>query len=186
VRVTTAGGSAIAALGDTTAKAKAKSGRGSAVAAKVDVSPPKSPKVKTAAKKSPKAKSVAAKATAGTTRVAKRLEAQASLKVASATKRTGGRNRVAASSGGIRAVAYQASSLPARRALVASNAHPYAILGTTPGFMKPARSRRAGSGLSSASQQSRSGDPFQAGAMLGSRRREANRLVGRASRGPSL
>ena len=144
VRVTTAGGSAIAALGDTTAKAKAKSGRGSAVAAKVDVSPPKSPKVKTAAKKSPKAKSVAAKATAGTTRVAKRLEAQANLKVASATKRTGGRNRVAASSGGIRAAAYQASSLPARRALVASNAYPYAILGTTPGFMKPARSRRAG------------------------------------------
>jgi hypothetical protein len=144
VRVHSAGGSAIAALGDTTAKAKAKSGRGSTVAAKVDMSPPKSPKVKTAAKKSPKAKSVAAKATAGTTRVAKRLEAQANLKVASATKRTGGRNRVAASSGGIRAVAHQASSLPARRALVASNAHPYAILGTTPGFMKPARSRRAG------------------------------------------
>jgi rare lipoprotein A len=142
VRVTTAGGSVIAALGEATAKAK--NGTASAAAAKVDVSPSKSPRVKAAAKKSPKARSVATKASAGTTRLAKRLEAQANVKVASATKRTGVRSRVADSSGGIRAAAYQTSSLPGRRALGASNAHPYAILGTTPGFMKPGRSRRFG------------------------------------------
>lgn len=144
VRVTTAGGSAIAALGETTAKAK--NGIATAAAAKVDVSPSKSPRVKAATKQSPTAKSVAARASAGKTRVAKRLEAQADVKMASASKRTGERSRVVATSGGIRAAAYQASSLPGRsaRALMASNAHPYAVLGTTPSFMKPARSRRYG------------------------------------------
>jgi rare lipoprotein A len=142
VRVTTAGGSAIAALGETTAKAK----NGIVTAAAAKVSPSKSPRVKAGTKQSPTAKSVAARASAGKTRVAKRLEAQADVKMASASKRTGERSRVVATSGGIRAAAYQASSLPGRsaRARMASNAHPYAVLGTTPSFMKPARSRRYG------------------------------------------
>ncbi len=142
VRVVTTGGSAIAALGESTAKAK--TGSSSAATAKADVSPAKSPKVQVAANKPPKAKTVAAKAKAGTTRVAKRLEAQANVKVASASKRIGVRSRVAVSSNGIRAVAYQASDLPSRRTVVAANPHPYAILGTTPGFMKPGRARRTG------------------------------------------
>lgn len=142
VRVTATGGSAIAALGESTAKAKA--GTSSAAAAKADVSPAKSLKVQAAANKSPRAKSVAAKAKTGTTRVAKRLEAQANVRVASASKRIGVRSRVATSSNGVRAVAYQASGLPSRRSVVVASAHPYAILGTTPGFMKPGRSRRTG------------------------------------------
>lgn len=141
VRVTTSGGSAVAALGESTSKAK--NGVSSAAAAKVEVSTSK-PKVQTAANRSPKAKSVAVKAKAGTTRVAKRLEAQANVKVARATTRTGARNRVVSASSGVRAVANQASSLPSRRIMVVAEAHPYAILGTTPGFMKPARSRRVG------------------------------------------
>jgi hypothetical protein len=53
---------------------------------------------------------------------------------------------MAASQNGIRAAANQASGLGGRRLVVASNDNPYAILGATPGFMKPSRTRarRAG------------------------------------------
>jgi hypothetical protein len=53
---------------------------------------------------------------------------------------------MAASQNGIRAAALQASGLSRRPVTVASNENPYAILGATPGFMKPSRTRarRAG------------------------------------------
>jgi rare lipoprotein A len=149
VRVTTADGNALAALGEATAKAK--NGASLAAVAKVDIpSSETTPKVRHAAHKSSTTKSVAAKASTGTKHVARRLESQAKVRVASATKRSyaakGARSpiRVAASSYGIRAAAQQASGLSSRRIVVASNEHPYAILGSTPGFMKPSRARRAG------------------------------------------
>jgi rare lipoprotein A len=144
VRVTSTGGSALAALGETTTKAKAKAGAAQAAEVRADISAAKAAsKVRAAARTSPKAKTVAAKASAGTTRLARKPEAKASVNVAS-TKRVGVRNRVAATSSGVRAAAYQTSSLPAQRPVVASNPHPYAILGANPGFMKPGRSRRTG------------------------------------------
>jgi peptidoglycan lytic transglycosylase len=147
VRVTTADGNALAALGEATAKAK--NGASSAAVAKVDIAPSEMPpKATSAAHKPSLTKSVVAKASARTKYAAKRLEAQARVRVASATKRSyaakGARSpiRVAASSYGIRAAAEQASSFPSRRMVVASNEHPYAILGSTPGFMEPSRTRR--------------------------------------------
>jgi rare lipoprotein A len=147
VRVTTADGNALAALGEATAKAK--NGASLAAVAKVDIAPSEMPpKATSAAHKPSLTKSVVAKASARTKYAAKRLDAQARVRVASATKRSyaakGARSpiRVAASSYGIRAAAEQASSFPSRRIVVASNEHPYAILGSTPGFMKPSRTRR--------------------------------------------
>lgn len=142
VRVTSHGGSALAALGETTTKAK--TGAAQVAEAKADISAAKpAPKVRAAARTSPKAKTVAAKASAGTTRLARKPEAKANVKVAN-TKRMGVRSRVAGSSSGVRAAAYQMSSVPAQRPVVASNPHPYAILGANPGFMKPGRARRTG------------------------------------------
>ena len=154
VRVTTADGNALAALGEATAKAK--NGASLAAVAKVDVAPSEMPpKATSAAHKPSMTKSVVAKASARTKYAAKRLDAQAKVRVASASKRSyaatkrsyaakGARSpiRVAASSKGIRAAAEQASGLPSRRIVVASNEHPYAILCSTPGFMKPSRTRR--------------------------------------------
>jgi peptidoglycan lytic transglycosylase len=147
VRVTTADGNALAALGEATAKAK--NGASLAAVAKVDIAPSEMPPKATSAPHKPSlTKSVVAKASARTKYAAKRLDAQARVRVASATKRSyaakGARSpiRVAASSYGIRAAAEQASSFPSRRIVVASNEHPYAILGSTPGFMKPSRTRR--------------------------------------------
>jgi rare lipoprotein A len=146
VRVTTAGGSALAALGEATAKAKA--GATLAAAAKADVA---QPKAKAIASNRSKPKSVTAKASMGPRYAARRLEVQAKMKVAGGSKRTiasrrfAERNRLMASSNGFRAVAAQAADLPSRRSkTVVASAHPYAILGATPGFMKPSRSRRVG------------------------------------------
>ena len=150
VRVTTADGNALAALGEATAKAK--NGASLAAVAEVDIAPSEVPPKTTSAAHQPSmTKSVVAKASARTKYAAKRLDAQARVRVASATKRSyaakGARSpiRVAASSYGIRAAAAQASSFPSKRIVVASNAHPYAILGSTPGFMKPSRTRRRAS-----------------------------------------
>jgi rare lipoprotein A len=149
VRVTTAGGSALAALGEATAKAK--NGASLAAAASVDVAPSGMlPKVVSAAYKPSTTKSVAAKASAPTKHAARKFDAQAKVKLASATKRSKMAKaprapiRTAAYSKGIRAAAEQASGLQSRRTVVAANEHPYAILGSTPGFMKPPRARRAG------------------------------------------
>jgi rare lipoprotein A len=147
VRVTTAGGSALAALGETTAKAKA--GAVLAAAAKVEI-PETPPKPEAALSKPPKAKSVAAKASLGTKQAARKLSARAKVDVASAGKRLDGkrfaaRNRSIAAANGIRAAAEQASDFSSRRPrTVVAQSHPYAILGATPGFMKPSRSRRVG------------------------------------------
>jgi len=134
-------------LGEATAKAK--NGASLAAVAKVDVPPSEMPpKATSAAHKPSMTKSVVAKASARTKYAARRLDAQAKVRVASASKRSyaakGARSpiRVAASSKGIRAAAEQASGLQSRRIVVASNEHPYAILGSTPGFMKPSRTRR--------------------------------------------
>lgn len=144
VRVTTAGGNAVAALGEATAKAK--NGAALAAVAKVDIPPSEMPPKASAAAYQPSAtKSVAATASFRT----KYASSQAKVKVASAAK--GSRTakgastqfRMVASSNGIRAAAQQASGLSSRRMVVA-DAHPYAILGATPGFMKPSRARRAG------------------------------------------
>ena len=151
VRVTTAGSeNAIAALGQATAKAK--DGAALAVMAKVDIAAPETPAKATAEVKSSKGKQVAAKASSRLKHIAKKPEAQAKVKVASASKRShvakskSSYVRVAASSKGIHAAAKQASRLQARRVIVVAAAHPYAVLGTTPGFMKPdrVRTRRAG------------------------------------------
>ena len=149
VRVTTADGGVLAALGEATAKAK--DGASLAAVAKVDIAPSEMPpKASNAAHMPSMTKSVAAKASSRTKLVARRLDARAKVTVARATMRSyaakGARSplRMAASSNGIRAAAQQASRLSSRRIVVAWNEHPYAILGTTPGFMKPSRARRAG------------------------------------------
>jgi rare lipoprotein A len=127
VRVTTAdGGSAIAALGESTIKAK--SGASAAVAGKVDVARvDATPKVVAVADKASNTRTVAAKASAGGKRVAKKLGVEAKTQVArkleadakiqvSATKRELWRqSRFAASQDGIRAAAHQASDLPQPR-----------------------------------------------------------------------
>ena len=70
--------------------------------------------------------------------------------VAKRSKPTGSaktRIHVADASNGIRAAGKQASRFSSRRITVASNTpHPYAVLGTTPGFMKPARTRERHTG----------------------------------------
>jgi rare lipoprotein A len=50
--------------------------------------------------------------------------------------------RMIVATNGLREAGREASKLSSRRMTLASNtAHPYAVLGTTPGFMKPARTR---------------------------------------------
>lgn len=167
VRVTTAdGGSALAALGEATAKTK--DGASLAAVAKADLVPSETPpKTRSAAYNPSRTKSVTATASLRS----KHASSQAKVKVGSAAMRSttakgastqfrvaasshgfraaanqassrSGQRRVA-SSNGIRAAAQQASGLSSRRMVVAY-AHPYAILGPTPGFMKPSRARRAG------------------------------------------
>jgi rare lipoprotein A len=149
VRVTTAGGSALADLGESALKAK--TGGASAAAAKVEIAAKETPKATATASKASRPRSIATKAAVGTKYTAKRLEARGGVKMASANNRATGswrlaaRSRLIASSNGIGAVAVQASDLSKRRSrTVVAEAHPYAILGTTPGFMKPARGRRIG------------------------------------------
>ena len=152
VRVTTeTGGNALAALGQATAKAK--DGASLTAKAKVEMASAETPRKAIAEAKSSKGKQVAAKASSRLTHIAKKPDAHAKVRVASASKRnhvakssTGSHVRVAASSRGIHAAAAQASRLQTRRLIVVASVHPYAFLGTTPGFMKPdrARTRRAG------------------------------------------
>ena len=89
--------------------------------------------------------------------VAKRSKPSGSAKtriqlaaVAKRSKPTGSaktRVHVADASNGIRAAGKQASRFSSRRITVASNTpHPYAVLGTTPGFMKSARTRERRTG----------------------------------------
>lgn len=145
VRVTTAGGSsALAALGETTVKAKA--GASVAAAARVDMPADSSAEIKTVAQKSSKPKGVAAKASSGRKHAARKLKARAKADLATkrfTSRRFAARSRIRASNG-VRAMAEQTTGLPERRTRVVSTPHPYAILGATPGFMKPTRSRRAG------------------------------------------
>ena len=86
VRVTTAGGNAVAALGETTAKAK--NGVSLAAAAEVDIDAAEMPAKANAEVKSSKGKHVAAKASSRLKHVAKKPEAKAKLKVASESKRS--------------------------------------------------------------------------------------------------
>jgi rare lipoprotein A len=146
--VATDGGSALAALGENTVKAK--TGAASAAAAKVEVAA-ETPKTTAVASKSSKPRSVAAKASMARNFAARRLDAQAKVKMASAGKRATASWRLAARSqfvaaNGIRvATAARASDLSRRRSrTVVAEAHPYAILGATPGFMKASRSRKMG------------------------------------------
>jgi rare lipoprotein A len=147
--VATDGGSALAELGENTVKAK--TGAASGAAGKVEVAAKETPKATATASKASRPRSVAAKASVGTKYAAKRLEARGGVKVASASRKAAGswrlaaRSRLIASSNGIGAAAAQASDLSKRRSrTVVAEAHPYAILGATPGFMKPSRSRKMG------------------------------------------
>jgi rare lipoprotein A len=143
VRVTKADGSVLEALGDATAKAK--DGAALYAAAKVDASTAGNPpKAKAVVSRPSKSKTLAAKASAGTYSVAKKFNAQARMQTASAQWRTPVRSRFAASSNGMYAAAYRASSLDGQRFALASNQQPYAVLGETPSFMKPSRKRRLG------------------------------------------
>lgn len=142
VRVTTAGGSALAALGEATTKAK--DGASLGATAKADIAPSEAPKQKVVTHTASRTQ----KSVGATASVAAKYSAS-KVRVAAAAKRTRGarvRVQMAASQNGIRAAASQASSLSGRPATVASNENPYAILGATPGFMKPSRTRtrRAG------------------------------------------
>jgi len=185
VRVSTAGGSALAALGE--AQLKAKKGVALAAAesaateppAKAETSAPETSakmeaslaptrvKAKTAAARThvktksvasrthAKSKTIAMKASSNTKHLAKSHGSQAKVKVAAASKSSPAARsltksaaksakshaRVAAYSKGSRAAAKHSSR---GRIVVASAAHPYALLGKAPGFMKPAHMRSAG------------------------------------------
>jgi rare lipoprotein A len=150
VRVTTAEGSVLAALGEATAKAK--DGASLGATAKADIAPAEAPKQQVVAHAasrvthtaSHKKRSVAA--TASAKHSTSRVRVAAAAKRAKGAKNARARVQMAASQNGIRAAALQASGLSRRPVTVASNEHPYAILGATPGFMKPSRirARRAG------------------------------------------
>ncbi len=144
VRVTTADGSVLAALGESTAKAK--DGASSGAVAKVDITPSETPKQESAANTpAPTNRSVAATASASVKHSGARVRLAAAAH-AKAARSVRARVQTAASSNGIRAAANQASGLTSRPIVVASNENPYAILGATPGFVKPSRTRarRAG------------------------------------------
>ena len=101
--------------------------------------------------KSSKGKRVAAKASSRLTHIAKKqLTLRPSCAVASASKRNHVPRAPARMSAwppttsasynrGVHAAAAQASRLQTRRVIVVASVHPYAFLGTTPGFMKPDR-----------------------------------------------
>ena len=142
VRVTTADGGPLEALGEATAKAK--DGTSVAAAGKADIAASEQSKEITASTAPSTSKDTKLEATASVS-----VKSSASkARVAAATRhavRTS-KFRFSATSKGIRAAALQASGLSNRRVVVASNDSPYAILGATPGFMKPSRTRlrRAG------------------------------------------
>ena len=152
VRVTTAEGSALAALGEATAKAK--DGASLAATAKADIAPAEAPKPKVVAHAgsrvthtaSRKTRSVAATASVSAKYSGSRVRVAASTKRAKGARSARARVQMAAAQKGIRAAALQASGLSRRPVTVAWNEHPYAILGATPGFMKPtrAKARRTG------------------------------------------
>jgi rare lipoprotein A len=151
VRVTSAGGSALAALGEATTKAKEGASLGAT--AKADIAPSEAPKQKVVTHTASRNKHTASrnkKSVGATASVAAKYSSSKVRVAAAATKRVRGaksaraRIQMAASQNGIRATALQASSLSGRPVTVASNENPYAILGATPGFMKPSRTRRAG------------------------------------------
>ena len=104
------------------------------------------PQLAASASKPAKPRSVAAKASIGTKYAARKLEAQGKVKVASLSKRRFAvRGRMGHSSNGVRVAAQQVADFSHRRSrTVVAESHPYAILGTTPGFMKPERSRKMG------------------------------------------
>jgi len=165
VRVSTAGGGALAALGGS--KAKARIGA-SVPAAEADAAKPKAGANKMAgtAPKPSKAKPSTAKSAAAKsakTRIAtspvskkaatapsrKRAGSQETVKVTAAAKRSkaSGRAaapvRLAASTNRIRAAAQQPSSLPSGRVTVASNTrHPRAAHGKAPWFIRTTRTRK--------------------------------------------
>jgi rare lipoprotein A len=142
VRVTTADGGPLEALGEATAKAQ--DGTSVAAAGQVDIASSELSEITASTvpstskdKKLGATASVSVKSSASKARVA----------AARPTVRTAKRSvRFSATSKGIRAAALQASGLSNRRVVVASNDRPYAILGATPGFVKPSRTRlrRAG------------------------------------------
>jgi rare lipoprotein A len=149
VRVTTAGesgGSALAALGEATTKAKA--GAAKAAVAKADIaSTETAPKLRataSAAAKPAKTRTVAAKNSTRTRRVAKKIGAEVKVAMAGEKKRRWVRDRYAATPDAFRTVAYRPSSTHDSRFTGSSDRHPYAMLGTTPSFLKPSRSRRFG------------------------------------------
>jgi rare lipoprotein A len=145
VRVTTADGGVLEALGEATAKAK--DGASVAAAGKVDIDPAASKDITASIASSPsKQKNVAAAASVSVKSSGSIARVATATRHAKAARAGKGRIQVAASSKGIRAAALQASGLSNRRVVVASNDSPYAILGATPGFMKPSRTRarRAG------------------------------------------
>jgi len=144
VRVTTADGGVLAALGETTTKAK--DGTSSGAVAKVDIAPAETTTQKSAAHTPARTKnSVAATASASVKHSGSRVRLAAAAH-AKAARSVRARVQTAASQNGIRAAANQASGRASGRFVVASNDNPYAILGATPGFMKPSRTRarRAG------------------------------------------
>lgn len=134
------------------ATAGAKLSKGQQIAAKADIASTGTPRKVTAEAKSSRGKRVATKASSRLTQIAKKPDAVAKVRVASASKRSHvaknktSQVRVAAAGRGIHAAAKQASRLQTRQPIIVASAHPYAILGATPGFMKPdrARTRRAG------------------------------------------
>jgi rare lipoprotein A len=156
VRVTTTGGGALAALGESESESNTKSGgslaavdkaettavdnpaKGEAAAPRISAKP-KTAKAPTASKpkvaatrasyKSKHAKSSGSRGRA----VAAKSSAKSSVKTA-AKSRT--------SHGGVAAVASKRSARGS--SAVASAANPYAILGSAPGFMKSAQARRPG------------------------------------------
>ena len=145
VRVTTAGGSALAALGDATTKTK--DGASLGATAKADIAPSEAPKQKVVAHTASRTKkSIGATASVAAKYSSSKVRVAASAKRARGARSARARVQMAASQNGIRAAALQASSLSGRPVTVASNENPYAILGATPGFMKPSRTRtrRAG------------------------------------------
>ena len=144
VRVTTTDGGALEALGEATAKAK--DGASVAAAGKVDIAPSDLSKDITASTAPSTSKKRTLTATASVSVKSSASQSKVAGAPWRAAKAAKSRVQLAASSKGIRAAAIQASGLASRRVVVASNDSPYAILGATPGFMKPSRARlrRAG------------------------------------------
>jgi rare lipoprotein A len=144
VRVTTADGGPLEALGEATAKAK--DGTSVAAAGKADIAASEQSKEITASTAPSTSKDTKLEATASVSVKSSASKARVAAATRPAVRTAKSRVRFSATSKGIRAAALQASGLSNRRVVVASNDSPYAILGATPGFMKPSRTRlrRAG------------------------------------------